>query len=240
MCIGTYSFVEKGLHTQNIGTRCVVSRKCVVGPSFFRETLNADRYQATVTQFIASLNFDAQYHWFQQDGGTAHTAAPTITFLREFFETRIISQPLWPSRSLDITPPDFFLWGFIKDRVFARHPESTEVLEWFITEDIAEITPQMLCRIYTFAQVARRIARRTTNVPITYSPHHSLRHSLRHSWSSPSKRFFEHESKGTNGDSCYVYEHVNIRTHVKTVLLHRDRGIRMFVQVVRRSKRTNV
>ncbi len=37
-----------------------------------------------------------------------------------------------------------------------------------------------------------------------------------------------------------VYEHVNVRTHVQTVHSHRDRGIRMFVQVARRGTSTNV
>ncbi len=87
-------------------------------------------------------------------------------------------------------------------------------------------------RINTFV----RIARWTTSVPITYSPHHLLRHSPR----SLSKRFFQHESKGTHGDLHYVYEHVNVRTHVKTVHLHRDRSKQMFMQVARRGTSTNV
>ncbi len=37
-----------------------------------------------------------------------------------------------------------------------------------------------------------------------------------------------------------VYEHVTVRTHVKTVHSHRDRGIRMFMQVVRQGTSTNV
>ncbi len=84
----------------------------------------------------------------------------------------------------------------------------------------------VLCRIYTFARVVRRMM----SVPITYPPRHSLRHLPHHMWRSLWKRFFEHESKGTNGNVRYVYEHVNVRTHVKTVLSHRDRGIRMFVK----------
>ncbi len=56
------------------------------------------------------------------------------------------------------------------------------------------------------------------HVPITYLPHHS--------WCSLSKWFFKYESKGTSGDSHYVYEHMNIRTHVKPVHSHTDRGIR--------------
>ncbi len=63
------------------------------------------------------------------------------------------------------------------------------------------------------------------SVLITYSPHHSLRHSSRHLWRSLWKRFLKPDSKRTNSDLRYVYE------HVKTVLSYRDRGIRMFVQV---------
>ncbi len=37
-----------------------------------------------------------------------------------------------------------------------------------------------------------------------------------------------------------VYEHVNVRTHVKTLHSHRDRGTRMFVQVASRGMNTNV
>ncbi len=73
---------------------------------------------------------------------------------------------------------------------------------------------------------------RTMSVPITYSP--------RHSWPSHSKRFFKHESKGTNGDLHYVYEHVNVRTHVKTHHSHRDSDIRMFVEVARWGTSTKV
>ncbi len=98
------------------------------------------------------------------------------------------------------------------------------------------ISINFLYRIYTFA----RIARRMTSVPITYSSRHSLHHSPCHSWRSLWNRFFEHESKGTNGDSRYAYKHVNVRTHVKTVFSHRDRGIRMFMQVARRGTSTIV
>ncbi len=86
-------------------------------------------------------------------------------------------------------------------------------------------TCNLLCRIYTFAWVARRI----TSIPIIYLP----RHSPHHSWRSLWKQFFEHKSEGTNSDLRYVYEHVNVRTHVKTVFLHWDRGIRMFLREAR-------
>ncbi len=55
------TFVEKGLHPQNPGMWYAVSRMRVVGPFFFKETINAHQYQAIGIQFIASLNPDEQY-----------------------------------------------------------------------------------------------------------------------------------------------------------------------------------
>ncbi len=55
------TFVENGLHPQKVGMWRTISQKHVVGPFFFRETINADRFQVTVTQFIASLNRDKRY-----------------------------------------------------------------------------------------------------------------------------------------------------------------------------------
>lgn len=36
----------------------------------------------------------------------------SIIFLQDFFGEGLITQPLWPARSPDLTPPDFFFMGF--------------------------------------------------------------------------------------------------------------------------------
>ncbi len=64
--------------------------------------------------FIALLEKDEQYAWFQQDGATAHVAENTVDILDKFFEDRIISEGRWPTRRPDLTPPDFFLWHILK------------------------------------------------------------------------------------------------------------------------------
>jgi hypothetical protein len=74
---------------------------------FFDETINAERYQNLLTQFIGLLEENERDCWLQQDGATPHTAN-TTTFLQEFFGERIIEGGLWPPRSPDLTPPDFF------------------------------------------------------------------------------------------------------------------------------------
>ncbi|GFU76292.1 uncharacterized protein TNCV_527721 [Trichonephila clavipes] len=62
-------------------------------------------------------NHDVQKLWFQQDGATCHTARATIDLLKDTFGDRIISRfgPVnWPPRSCDLTPLDYFLWGYVK------------------------------------------------------------------------------------------------------------------------------
>ncbi|CAH2237439.1 jg3568 [Pararge aegeria aegeria] len=61
--------------------------------------------------------------WFQQDGATCHTAHVTIDLLKETFDERIISRngPVnWSPRSCDLTPLDYFLWGYVKSLVYAN------------------------------------------------------------------------------------------------------------------------
>ncbi|GFV90201.1 uncharacterized protein TNCV_4379171 [Trichonephila clavipes] len=67
--------------------------------------------------FILELNNqDVQELWFQQDGATCHTARATIDLLKDTFGDRLISRfgPVnWPPRSCDLTPLDYFLWGYV-------------------------------------------------------------------------------------------------------------------------------
>ncbi|GFV39107.1 hypothetical protein TNCV_4339951 [Trichonephila clavipes] len=83
---------------------------------------NGDRYRAMITNFFIpeSNNHDVQELWFQQDGATCHTARATIDLLKDTFGDRLISRfgPLnWPPRSCDLTPLDYFLWGYVKSLV---------------------------------------------------------------------------------------------------------------------------
>jgi hypothetical protein len=50
----------------------------------------------------------------------------------------------WPARSPDLTPCDFFLWGFLKAKVYARRPGTIEQLKEAIRQEIAAIPPAMI------------------------------------------------------------------------------------------------
>ncbi|XP_054287822.1 neuroligin-4, X-linked-like [Macrosteles quadrilineatus] len=68
----------------------------------------------------------------------------------ETFGERIISfrgSVNWPPRSCDITPTDFFLWGYVKSQVYADKPQTLNDLEANIHRVIGGIQPQLLERM---------------------------------------------------------------------------------------------
>ncbi|GFV28891.1 putative transposable element [Trichonephila clavipes] len=122
--------------------------------------------------FIPELNnHDVQELWFQQDGTTCHTARATIDLLKDTLGDCLISRfgPVnWPPRSSDLTPLDYFLWGYwywarTRDKashgpipiplgyrghlVYADKPQTLDHLEDNIRRVIADIRPQMLEKV---------------------------------------------------------------------------------------------
>ncbi|GFV68719.1 transposable element Tc3 transposase [Trichonephila clavipes] len=137
---------------------CALWAGGIIGPYFFKNdeghnvTVNGDRYRAMITNFfIPELNnHDVQDLWFQQDGATCHTGRATIDLLKDTFGDRLISRfgPVnWPPRSCDLTPLDYFLWGYVKSLVYADKPRTLDHLEDNIRRVIADIRPQMLEKV---------------------------------------------------------------------------------------------
>ncbi|GFV82190.1 uncharacterized protein TNCV_2790881 [Trichonephila clavipes] len=90
------------------------------------------------------------YLWFQQDGATCLTARATIDLLKDTFGDRLISRfgPVnWPPRSCDLTPLDYFLWGYVKSLVYPDTPQTLDHFKDNIRRVIADIRPQMLEKV---------------------------------------------------------------------------------------------
>ncbi|GFV45259.1 uncharacterized protein TNCV_2496171 [Trichonephila clavipes] len=78
------------------------------------------------------------------------TARATIYLLKDTFGNRIISRfgPVnWPPRSCDLTPLDYFLWGYVNSLVYSNKPQTLDHLEDTIRRVIADIRPQMLEKV---------------------------------------------------------------------------------------------
>ena len=71
-----------------------------------------------------------------------HSRSYTRCFLHPVFEDRIISRRadvVWPPRSRDLTPLDYYLWGAVKYMYYADKSEAIDALKDNIHEAIGEI-----------------------------------------------------------------------------------------------------
>ncbi|GFU66520.1 uncharacterized protein TNCV_639541 [Trichonephila clavipes] len=125
-------YVETPLHPEKLTVWCALWAGGIIGPYFFK---NDEGHNDL---------------WFQQDGATCHTARATIDLWKDTFGDRLISRfgPVnWPPRSCDLTPLDYFLWGYVKSLVYADKPQTLDHLEDNIRRVIADIRPQMLEKV---------------------------------------------------------------------------------------------
>ena len=152
------SLHERPLHCPRVTVWCAIARFGIWGPYFFEEenvvaTVNSDRYCKMLENFLKpKLNEREDQHqlWFQQDGATAHTSRNAIKTLKEMFPNHLISMRVdigWPTRSPDLNPCDYFLWGYLKSKVYTQRPRSVEELKDAIRHEIAAITPMMINRV---------------------------------------------------------------------------------------------
>jgi len=75
---------------------------------------------------------------------------PSILFLSSLvFNLRPCRPRTWPARSPDLTPCDYFLWGYVKNKVFVPpQPVSIPDLKNRITAAVETITPDLLSRVW--------------------------------------------------------------------------------------------
>jgi hypothetical protein len=88
-----------------------------------------------------------QIMWFQHDGCPAHYSLIARELLNREFNGRWIGRGgliNWPARSPDLTSPDFFLWGYLKDKVYEKIPTTREDMIQRIRNACAAIPPDML------------------------------------------------------------------------------------------------
>ncbi|PSN57112.1 hypothetical protein C0J52_01298 [Blattella germanica] len=149
---------ERPLHASKVTLWCAVSSHGIIGPHFFANeqgntiTVNSDRYVEMLRTFVTPElnNFQhVQEYWFQQDGATSHTAWQSMEVVRELFGNHVISRfgniP-WPPRSPDLSVCDFFLWGYLKSKVYTTRPRTLDELKQRIRDEIHSIPAEMLQR----------------------------------------------------------------------------------------------
>lgn len=110
----------------------------LLGPVMYEETLNGERYLNLLRTYVSNyldnnipLN-QLQHLWWQQDGAPAHNAAVVSNYLNQEFPNRWIGNRgviEWPARSPDLSPLDYFLWGYVKNNIYKLDaPQNIEEL----------------------------------------------------------------------------------------------------------------
>lgn len=123
----------------------------VVGPIYLPNRLDANGYFNVLEQVIDEMPLNIRRNMFyMHDGAPAHFARNVREWLDEHFPNRWIGRGgpiLWPARSPDLNPLDFFVWGFIKDKVYATPPQNADEVRGRINAAVLEITPERLERV---------------------------------------------------------------------------------------------
>ncbi|OXU20115.1 hypothetical protein TSAR_016502 [Trichomalopsis sarcophagae] len=87
--------------------------------------------------------------WLQQDGDPPHYARLVRNFLNDRFPNRWIGRggPIaWSPRSPDLTPLDFYLWGYLNDTVYRERPTTANDMRISIENACANIPRNVLIR----------------------------------------------------------------------------------------------
>ncbi|XP_014468389.1 PREDICTED: uncharacterized protein LOC106740968 [Dinoponera quadriceps] len=90
--------------------------------------------------------------WLQQDGAAPHFAVIVPQFLNNHYNGRWIGRGSsdsgheWPPYPPDLTSPDFFLWGFVKNVVFAQRSTTRENMMERTRTACASIPREILLR----------------------------------------------------------------------------------------------
>jgi len=144
-------WIERPLQDEKVLVWCGISANMIYGPYFFETTVNQHTYLEMLQTFFWKKHLDtADYkrYYFQQDGATAHTADRVQQWLTSKFGERFVDKNHWPPRSPDLNPCDFYLWGYLKSRVYRPIPKSVSELKANIAREIKNISKDDLKNVF--------------------------------------------------------------------------------------------
>lgn len=139
---------ETGHQTRwSINVWAGIYNNTILGPVFLPERMNGARYheflQTQLEEMLEEIPLaQLSNTWYQHDGAPPHVTLDVRQWLNEAFGDRWIGRfgpHHWPPRSPDLTPLDFFLWGYVKEKVFASESHSRDEMRRRIEGAFAEL-----------------------------------------------------------------------------------------------------
>ena len=165
-----HDVVALPLYDAKVTVWCGITSTFILGPYFFEETtvdgrvqsctVTSDRYHNMLTHYVIPelqrRNALSNIVWMQ-DGAPPHVASSVKQCLTQHFGDRVISRHFpfpWPPRSPDLTPLDFWLWGYLKSKVYALNPQTASDLKDAIRREMQQI-PLAMARAAVLSTICR-------------------------------------------------------------------------------------
>ena len=149
-------FETTTMKPQRITVWCAICENGVFGPVFLDQTVNGERYKELLERkfipFARGMD-DADRYWFMQDGALPHRTHQVMELLDEHFHGRVLGLGYqekfgrgldWAPYGPDLNPCDFFLWGYLKEKVYRDNPRTMDALKDSITREINAIDQETL------------------------------------------------------------------------------------------------
>ena len=121
----------------------------VIGPFFFRHNLNGEQYLQMINEQVVPALRRMRHYGPNRNGqlsvlvGARRRSSSQKTncfraFDRIVWRTNCCAEPSrkWPPHSPDLTPLDFFLWGYLKAKVYVTPPANLDDLEMRIRDEM--------------------------------------------------------------------------------------------------------
>lgn len=120
---------------------CAIYNCRILVYHIFEGNLTAERYCQILEDNL--FNLDLNNVFFQQDGAPSHNARRINDILNERFGEQWMGTngPVrWPARSPDLTPLDFFLWGFLKNEIYETRSNNINELRIHFRNSLRKVT----------------------------------------------------------------------------------------------------
>ena len=139
------------LHSMKVTVWGGLTGSKVFGPYFYEEedtgkatTVTKERYITMLSEiFPEDSDENVCSLVFMQDGAPAHTSRVAMDWLKRRFGDRLISNKadfIWPARSPDLNPMDFYFWGHMKQKIHEGSPKTLMDVKILIEDFFRQIS----------------------------------------------------------------------------------------------------
>ena len=137
-----------------------MSSDSIIGPIFLDDSVTGEKYLELLNEHVyPEIRRRRQLgrYRYQQDGVRPHRTKNVSESLNTTFRGRLIALDSrkvsqigieWPPYSPDLNPCDYYLWGYLKDRIYRETPLTINELKQVIFREIRAIENQVLNSVF--------------------------------------------------------------------------------------------